>query len=110
MSTEPNDYFNNGRIEMIRFGRHIIMKNNSSIKQQESLIKLLKKRYTLIKRRVDKKVNSIRKLVCKCDVDAMDEMKQKEIAKYITKPEDVDNMTIQDLNRITMMKMGFVNP
>ena len=40
----------------------------------------------------------------------MDEMKQKEIAKYITKPEDVDNMTIQDLNRITMMKMGFVNP
>ena len=43
-------------------------------------------------------------------VDAMDEMKQKEIAKYITKPEDVDNMTIQDLNRITMMKMGFVNP
>lgn len=43
-------------------------------------------------------------------VDAMDEMKQKEIAKYITKPEDVDNMTIQDLNRITMMKKGFVNP
>lgn len=43
-------------------------------------------------------------------VDAMDEMKQKEIAKYITKPEEVDNMTIQDLNRITMMKMGFVNP
>ena len=43
-------------------------------------------------------------------VDAMDEMKQKEIAKYITKPEDVDNMTIQDLNRITMMKIGFVNP
>lgn len=43
-------------------------------------------------------------------VDAMDEMKQKEIAKYITKSEDVDNMTIQDLNRITMMKMGFVNP
>ena len=41
-------------------------------------------------------------------VDAMDEMKQKEIAKYITKPEDVDNMTIQDLNRITMMKMGFI--
>ena len=43
-------------------------------------------------------------------VDAMDELKQKEIAKYITKPEDVDNMTVQDLNRITMMKMGFINP
>ena len=43
-------------------------------------------------------------------VDAMDELKQKEIAKYITKPEDVDNMTVQDLNRISMMKMGFINP
>ncbi|MFR1990631.1 MAG: hypothetical protein ACLS3C_11495 [Oscillospiraceae bacterium] len=40
-------------------------------------------------------------------------MKKKEMAaysKYITKPEDVDNMTVADLNRITMMKMGFINP
>lgn len=46
-------------------------------------------------------------------VDAMNDMKKKEMAaysKYITKPEDVDNMTVADLNRITMMKMGFINP
>lgn len=46
-------------------------------------------------------------------VDAMNDMKKKEMAaysKYITKPEDVDNMTVADLNRVTMMKMGFINP
>lgn len=43
-------------------------------------------------------------------VDAMNDLKKKEIAaysKYITKPEDVDNLTQQDLNMITMRKMGF---
>ena len=38
------------------------------------------------------------------------DLKKKEIAaysKYITKPEDVDNLTQQDLNMITMKKMGF---
>ena len=43
-------------------------------------------------------------------VDAMNDLKKKEIAaysKYITKPEDVDNLTQQELNMITMRKMGF---
>lgn len=43
-------------------------------------------------------------------VDAMNDLKKKEIAaysKYITKPEDVDDLTQQDLNMITMRKMGF---
>ena len=43
-------------------------------------------------------------------VDAMNDLKKKEIdaySKYITKPEDVDNLTQQDLNMITMRKMGF---
>ena len=43
-------------------------------------------------------------------VDAMNDLKKKEMAAYssfITKPENVDNLTQQDLNMITMRKMGF---
>ena len=43
-------------------------------------------------------------------VDAMDEMKKEIARKYITKPEDVDNMTIQDLKQNYNDENGFVNP
>ena len=35
MKNKPDDYYNNGIVEMARFGRNIIMKNNERIDSYE---------------------------------------------------------------------------
>lgn len=67
MGIKPDDYFNNGLIEVARFGTHTIMKNNMNSVQHEKMIKRLRKRYPKIKRKIDKLVLSIKKQVTKCD-------------------------------------------
>ena len=49
MGIKPDDYFNNGLIEVARFGTHTIMKNNMNSVQHEKMIKRLRKRYPKIK-------------------------------------------------------------
>ena len=45
MNIQPEDYFNNGTIEMARFGTNTILKNNMSVTQRNQLIKRLQKEW-----------------------------------------------------------------
>ena len=51
MNIQPDDYFNNGTIEMARFGTNTVLKNNMSVAQRNRLIKRLQKEYPKIKNR-----------------------------------------------------------
>lgn len=63
----PDDYFNNGQIEMARFGSQIVLKNNMTSSQSQRLKARLKKMYPKIKRKIEQLVLSIRSRVCNCD-------------------------------------------
>ncbi len=67
MQMKPDDYFNNGLMEMARFGRHTILKNNMSTEQYAKVKTTLVQRYPKLKKKIDRLVRSIRKQVCKCD-------------------------------------------
>ncbi len=67
MRNEPDDYFNNGLIEVARFGTQTFMKNNMSASQHENLMKRLRKKYPKIKKNINNLVKSIRKEISKCD-------------------------------------------
>lgn len=67
MNSKPDDYFNNGLIEIARFGTDTVLKNNMTEKQQQKTKNRLKKKYTKLKRKIDRYVSSIRNKVVKCD-------------------------------------------
>lgn len=67
MEIEPDDYFNNGSIEMARFGTNTILKNNMTENHRNQLIKKLQKEYPRIKKKINRRILSIRKQVSKCD-------------------------------------------
>ena len=67
MNEVPDDYFNNGQIEMARFGSQIVLKNNMTLAQNQRVKVSLKKTYPKIKRKIKHLVLSIRSRVCKCD-------------------------------------------
>lgn len=67
MNSKPDDYYNNGLIEIARFGTDTVLKNNMTEKQQQKTKNRLKKKYTKLKRKIDRYVSSIRNKVVKCD-------------------------------------------
>lgn len=67
MNIQPDDYFNNGTIEMARFGTNTVLKNNMSVAQRNRLIKRLQKEYPKIKKKINRHISSIRKQISKCD-------------------------------------------
>lgn len=67
MNIKPDDYFNNGTIEMARFGTNILLKNNISVNQRSRLIKKMQKQYPKIKKKINRRISSIRKQISKCD-------------------------------------------
>ena len=67
MNIQPDDYFNNGSIEMARFGTNTFLKNNMAESQHKRLRKKLQRKYPKIKKRIDRYVSSLRKQVSKCD-------------------------------------------
>ena len=67
MNIQPDDYFNNGSIEMARFGTNTILKNNMYVTRRNRLIKRLQKEYPKIKKKINRRILSIRKQISKCD-------------------------------------------
>ena len=67
MNNQPGDYFNNGSIEMARFGTNTFLKNNMTESQHKRLKKKLQRKYPRIKKRINRCVSSLRKQVGKCD-------------------------------------------
>jgi len=67
MKIEPDDYFNNGVIEMARFGVNTLLKNNMTKGQRNRINRKLQKEYPRIKRRINRQVLSIRKMVSRCN-------------------------------------------
>ena len=67
MRIEPDDYFSNGLFEMARFGTNTVLRNNMTENQRNRLIKKQQKEYPRIKKRINRRILSIRKQVSKCD-------------------------------------------
>ena len=67
MKNKPDDYYNNGIVEMARFGRNIIMKNNMSKEQHKQQMDYLKSNYPNKKKEIDSLILSIRERVSKCN-------------------------------------------
>ena len=67
MKNKPDDYFNNGIVEMARWGRHTIMRNHMSKEQRQQKIDFLKSNYPSKKSEIDALINSIRERVSKCN-------------------------------------------
>ena len=67
MNFEPDDYFNNGSVEIARFGTNTILKNNMTDKQRERIVNKLRKKYPKLQKKINKLVKSIRNQVSKCD-------------------------------------------
>lgn len=67
MEIKPDDYLNNGLIEIARFGRHTLMKNIMSDKQNQYMLYKLKKKYPVVQRKIQRLIVSIKKQVSKCD-------------------------------------------
>ena len=67
MKVKPDDYFNNGFIEMARFGRENIIKNNMTKEQHEKCIEILKSRYDEITQEINSLICTIKEKVSYCD-------------------------------------------
>ena len=65
MKNKPDDYFNNGVVEMARWGRHMVMKNHMSKEQHQQQMDHWKSSYPSKKREIDSLVASIRERVSK---------------------------------------------
>lgn len=64
---KPDDYFNNGLLELTRFGKNVCAKNNMSNEQHLSLISELKDHYDELKSEIDAKIAEIKKDVLSCN-------------------------------------------
>ena len=71
MKVEPDDYFNNGLVEISRFGTQTIMKNNITQEQRKRLIKLIKKKYPKLKNKINSHIKSLRKRISKYEPIAL---------------------------------------
>ena len=49
MKMEPDDYYNNGIIEIARFGTQTVMRNNMSPERHKKLIEQFKRKYPNMK-------------------------------------------------------------
>lgn len=64
---KPDDYFNNGKFEIARYGKHVIMKNIMNETQHKSYVKSIASSYDSIKDEIDKLVMRIREKATSCD-------------------------------------------
>lgn len=67
MKVKPDDYFNNGFIEMARFGRENIIKNSMTKEQHEKCIEILKSRYDEIAQEINTLICTIKEKVSYCN-------------------------------------------
>ena len=63
----PDDYFNNGLVELARFGKHIVLKNNMSSNQQKQFTAYLKSKYLEETQKVNEKISAIKEKILRCD-------------------------------------------
>lgn len=71
MKIKADDYFNNGLLEMARFGKQTIMKNIMTPRQHQEYIKDLKSKYMDLKNEIDRQIAIIRDKVIQCDPVAL---------------------------------------
>lgn len=62
-----DDYFNNGLVELARFGKHIVFKNNMSSNQQKQFTAYLKSKYLEETQKVNEKISAIKEKILRCD-------------------------------------------
>ncbi|WP_175987079.1 YecA family protein [Bacillus sp. Marseille-Q1617] len=63
----PDDYVRYGPIELARFGKEVVMRNNMTDEEHQDYINSLADQYQEIKDRIDLLVNEIRDLVASCN-------------------------------------------
>jgi uncharacterized protein YchJ len=66
-SRRPDDYFNNGEFEMVRFGERISMKNIRTPEQNEKHEEYLAQSYPAKKAEIDSRVHKIKEKIGICD-------------------------------------------
>lgn len=63
----PDDYFTNGIIEMARFGKNTIVRNNSTPEQHAAHMQFLREQYPQKHQKITQKVEALREKVARCD-------------------------------------------
>lgn len=63
----PDDYYSNGIIEMARFGKNTIVRNNSSPEQYAARMQFLREQYPQKYQEIAQKVEALRENVTRCD-------------------------------------------
>ena len=63
----PDDYYTNGIIEMARFGKNTIVRNNSSPEQHAAHMQFLREQYPQKHQKITQKVEALREKVTRCD-------------------------------------------
>lgn len=65
--SRPDDYARFGPIEIARFGKEVVMRNNMTEKEHQDYIKRLADQYPEIKDKINRLVHEIRELVASCN-------------------------------------------
>ena len=63
----PDDYYTNGTIEMARFGKHTIIRNNRTEAEQADYLEYLASEYPAKYEAINEKIEALKKKICKCD-------------------------------------------
>lgn len=66
-SMRPDDYYTNGTIEMARFGKHTIIRNNRTEAEQADYLEYLASEYPARYEAINEKIEALKKKICKCD-------------------------------------------
>ncbi len=64
---KPDEYFNNGLFEMVRYGKNVSLRNLSTPEQHAMIQAQYKDDYPQVKMRIDDKVKKLRDNISKCD-------------------------------------------
>ena len=64
---KPDEYYNNGTIEIARLGNVIYGRNNATKQQQERLVETLKNEYDALKEKISQKILNIKQEILKCN-------------------------------------------
>ena len=62
----PEEYFNNGLVELARFDKHIVLKNNMSSNQHKQLTTFKTKYFEEIQK-INEKISAIKEKILRCD-------------------------------------------
>jgi len=64
---KADDYYNNGLVELARYGKVVSMRNLSTPEQHAQIRSFLRDEYPIVKERIDEKVKKIREEISICD-------------------------------------------